>query len=138
MRINSNNSGWKGGNNNQRSKAAIQLVQEPDFYGVEGQDHTKGNVPLTEENRGKIGIALNVSDFTGSDTWIIDSGASDHMTFNSSLFTSLSPSSIPHITNANGESFPVLGTGSVIVTPTITLHHVLYVPALSHHLMSVS
>ena len=60
------------------------------------------------------------------------------MTFNPSLFTTLSPSSIPHVTNANGESFPVLGTGSVSVTPTITLHNVLFVPNLSHHLMSIS
>ena len=33
---NSNNSSWKGGNSTHKSKAAIQLVQEPDFYGVAG------------------------------------------------------------------------------------------------------
>ncbi|XP_024200240.1 uncharacterized protein LOC112203510 [Rosa chinensis] len=56
-----NNSGWRGGNNNtggrggrgggQRGKAAIQLVPEPDFYNIEGQDPSKGNVSLTKETR---------------------------------------------------------------------------------------
>ncbi len=35
-------------------------------------------------------------------------------------------------------SFPVLGIGSIQVTPTIVLNKVLYVPALSHYLLSVS
>ena len=57
---------------------------EPDFYGVGGQDLTTGM--CSQEKRGKIGIALKISDFTGSDTWRIDSGASDHMTFDKSFF----------------------------------------------------
>ena len=92
----------------------------------------------SQEKRGKIGIALKISDFTGSDTWIIDSGASDHMTFDKSFFPSLSPSPIPEVSNANGVSFPVLGIGSIQVTPTIVLNKVFYVLALSHHLLSVS
>ena len=63
---------------------------------------------------------------------------SDHMTFDKSFFSSLSPSLIPEVSNANGVSFPVLGIGSIQVTPTIVLNKVLYVPALSHHLLSVS
>ncbi|PRQ19620.1 putative RNA-directed DNA polymerase [Rosa chinensis] len=140
LRLNSNNSGWKRSNNGQKSKAAIQLVQEqePDFYDVEGQDQTKGNVSITQENRGKIGVALNVSGFTGSNTWIINYGASDHMTYDKSFFVTLSSPSITHVSNANGESFPVLGIGSVQVTPSITLYNALYVPSLSHHLLSMS
>ncbi|PRQ49627.1 putative RNA-directed DNA polymerase [Rosa chinensis] len=86
---------------------------------------------------GKIGMALNVSNFVGSDTWIIDSGASDHMTYDKSYFTDLSSPPVSYVTNANGEAFPVLGSGSVRVTPTLELHNVLYVPDLSHHLISV-
>ena len=139
----SNNSGWSGGSNtggsrSQRGKVAIQQVPEPDFYSVEGQDLSKDNVFLTKKTRGKIGIALHVSDFTGSDTWIIDSGATDHMTYDKSFFVSMSSPSISHVSNANGVSFPVLGIGSIQVTPSIVLHDVLYVPSLSHHLLSVS
>ena len=110
------------------------------FYGIEGRDLSKGNVSLTKtkETRGKFGVALHVANFTGGDTWIIDSGASDHMTYDKSFFVSMSSSSISHVSNANGASFPVLGIGSVQVTPSIILHDVLYVPSLSHHLLSVS
>ena len=87
--------------------------------------------------RGKIGMALNVSHFVGSNTWIIDSGASDHMTYDKSYFHELSPPPVSYVTNANGEAFPVLGKGSVHITPTLQLHNVLYVPDLSHHLISV-
>ncbi|PRQ21141.1 putative RNA-directed DNA polymerase [Rosa chinensis] len=86
---------------------------------------------------GKIGMALKVSNFVGSDTWIIDSGASDHMTYDKSYFTDLSSPPVSYVTNANGEAFPVLGSGSVRITPTLELHNVLYVPDLSHHLISV-
>ncbi|XP_062001613.1 uncharacterized protein LOC133718754 [Rosa rugosa] len=58
-RFNSNHSGWRGGSNTggsrgQRGKAAVQLVPEPDFYGVEGQDLSKGTVSLTKETRGSM------------------------------------------------------------------------------------
>ena len=82
-------------------------------------------------------MAFNISHSGSSDTWIIDSGASDHMTYDKSYFTILSPPPVPYVTNANGEPFPVVGTGSVRITPTIELRNVLYVPALSHHLISV-
>ena len=111
------------------------MVQELDFYGVGGQDLIEQN--LTTGKRGKFGIALQVSDFTGEDTWIIDSGASDHMTFDKSLFSSLSPSPVSKVSNVNGVYFPVLGIGTIPVTPTMVLTNVLFVPALSHHLLSV-
>ena len=57
---NSNNSSWRTNTSTHKSKAAVQLVQEPDFYGVAGQDHTGGT--------GKIGVVLHISDFTGSNT----------------------------------------------------------------------
>ena len=52
---------------------------------MEGQDHTnssgKNTALVIRKSQGKIGIALKISEFTGDNTWIIDSGASDHMTF---------------------------------------------------------
>jgi hypothetical protein len=123
-----------------KGKAAVQLVQEPDYYGVAGQDHPiiaaeQSSVAMI--GRGKIGMALQISSFISEDTWIIDSGASDHMTYDKSYFTHLSAPLVSSVTNANGEAFPVLGKGSIRVTPSLELHNVLYVPALSHHLISV-
>ena len=61
-----------------------EVSREPDFYGVGGQDLTIGM--CSQEKICKIGIALKISNFTDSDTWIIDSSASDHMTFDKSFF----------------------------------------------------
>lgn len=41
------------------------------------------------------------------------------------------------VTNANDESFLVLGMSLIHVTPSLELHNVFYVSALSHHLISV-
>lgn len=54
-----------------------------------------------------------------------------------SFFLSLNPPSISSVVNANGDSFPVLGIGSVRLTSSLTLHDVLYVPDLSHQLIYV-
>lgn len=54
----STNFGWRGGNSTGgrrgrdsglRGKAAVQLVPEPDFYGVAGQDPSQDNAPLPRE-----------------------------------------------------------------------------------------
>lgn len=55
-------------------------------------------------------------------TWIIDTGASDHMTFYSTLFTSLSSKSRHlYITSANGVPSPVIGEGSVPFSSALSL-----------------
>lgn len=120
--------------------AAVQLVPELDFYGVTGQDHhTTGGATLTTfiASRGKIGMTLKVSNFVGYATWIIDSGAFDHMTCDKYYFIELSSLPVSYVTNVNDEAFPVLGTWSVRITPTLHLHNVLYVSDLSHHLIFV-
>ncbi|KAI5330673.1 hypothetical protein L3X38_030071 [Prunus dulcis] len=49
----------------------------------------------------------------GSNTWIIDTGASDHMTYNDNMFDELSHNlSNPYITSANGLPSPVTREGS--------------------------
>ncbi|PRQ36075.1 putative RNA-directed DNA polymerase [Rosa chinensis] len=125
-----------------KGKAVVYLVQNSEYLGIAGKDHTTGKVDnpsvlMVGKGTGKIGMALKVSNFVGLDTWIIDSGASDHMTYDRKYFISLSTPSVSHVINANGESFHVLGVGSIRVTPTLVLHDVLYVFDLSHHLISV-
>jgi hypothetical protein len=70
--------------------------------------------------------------------WLLDSGATDHMTFDP---TDLSHHSSPRrtsIVNANGMISPVTGAGSVILSPSLHLSNTLLVPSLSHKLLSVS
>ncbi|KAG6387188.1 hypothetical protein SASPL_152374 [Salvia splendens] len=44
-------------------------------------------------------------------SWMLDSGASTHITGTKSLFSSFSPSSLPSVRLADGNYFPVTGTG---------------------------
>ncbi|XP_073226873.1 uncharacterized protein [Cicer arietinum] len=76
---------------------------------------------------------------TPSHTWIIDSGATDHMTGESSLFSSYSPCAGNHkIKIADGSLSAIAGKGSVILSPKLTLKDVLHVPNLSCNLLSIT
>ncbi|KAI5412874.1 hypothetical protein KIW84_057482 [Lathyrus oleraceus] len=74
-----------------------------------------------------------------SHTWIVDSGASDHMTSESTLFSSYSPcAGNQKIKITDGSFSAIAGKGSVVLSPMLTLKNVLHVPNLSCNLISVS
>ncbi|KAI5322143.1 hypothetical protein L3X38_031215 [Prunus dulcis] len=59
---------------------------------------------------------------TGSNTWIIDTGASDHMTYDAKFFDELfSNTCDPYITSANDLPSPITGEGTISLTPTLSL-----------------
>ncbi|CAL2238911.1 unnamed protein product [Prunus armeniaca] len=59
---------------------------------------------------------------TGSNTWIIDIGAFDHMTYDAKFFDELSSNTRdPYITSANGLPSPIFGEGTISLTPTLSL-----------------
>ena len=71
--------------------------------------------------------------------WIVDSGASDHMTQESKLFNSyISCSGKQKVFVANGSNIPVHGKGSIAINKHITLDSVLHVPEMSTNLLSIS
>ncbi|KAI5338359.1 hypothetical protein L3X38_017630 [Prunus dulcis] len=56
----------------------------------------------------------------GSNTWIIDTSASDHMTYDDNMFDKLSRNPRdPYITSANGLPSPVTGEGIIHQTTTL-------------------
>ncbi|XP_057540583.1 uncharacterized protein LOC130818430 [Amaranthus tricolor] len=71
-------------------------------------------------------------------TWIIDTGASDHMCHNEKLFiqTQILPKA-HHVTLPNGHVVNVHKVGSVHIHPNITLHNVLYIPQFKYNLLSI-
>ena len=76
---------------------------------------------------------------SSSSEWVIDSGATDHMTGNSSLFSTFQSQSPPStVTLADGSHSCVLGSGTIVPTPSIPLTSVLSLPNFSFNLMSVS
>ena len=72
-------------------------------------------------------------------SWVIDSGASSHMTGFPSVLTSYRPeTSIPDVRIADGGSCPVLGSGQSRATSSLPLQHVLYIPGFLANLLSIS
>ncbi|KAJ9682590.1 hypothetical protein PVL29_018499 [Vitis rotundifolia] len=71
--------------------------------------------------------------------WIIDSGASNHMTDAHHLFSIYSPyAGNLKVKIADGTLSPVAGKGSIRISESITLNPILDVPNLSCNLLSIS
>ncbi|XXG51738.1 hypothetical protein AAC387_Pa03g0243 [Persea americana] len=87
---------------------------------------------------GTLSKALNTSASNSSSTWIIDSGATDHMTFDVNHIHSMKPSEQPVVSTANGTPSSVIGEGSITLTKDLNLNSVLVVPSLHYNLLSVA
>ncbi|XP_048635048.1 uncharacterized protein LOC125608656 [Brassica napus] len=72
-----------------------------------------------------------------SGSWIIDSGATTHVCSDLARFSDLSTVTGVTVSLPNGHKEPISHIGSIIVSPTITLHNVLYVPSFRFNLISV-
>ena len=84
-------------------------------------------------------VKTNTCFLSSSSIWVIDFGATDHMTGNSSLFTTFQyyPST-SIITLADGSISCVLRSGTIHLTPIITLTSILSLPQFSFNLIFVS
>jgi len=74
-----------------------------------------------------------------SSKWIIDSGATDHITPDLKYFSSYSP--LPcdsFIIMPNGKHARIHNIGTIQLTPTLTLSNALHVPAFHYNLLSAS
>ena len=71
--------------------------------------------------------------------WILDFGASNHLSSNKDLFSSLNITSpLPTITLANGTQTMAKGIGFACPLPSLPLTFVLYVPDSPFNLISIS
>ena len=98
-----------------------------------------GNCSLAFSGECSNSHAFNVSDKDFSNSWVLDSRATDHMTNSSKVFTFYNPSpSNRKISTADGSLTTVAGLGEVCLSQSIVLKNVLHVPKLSTNLMSVN
>jgi len=73
------------------------------------------------------------------DTWIIDSGDSDHITPNLSLLHNVRPIQYPCcITMPNGRQASIRNVGSVFFSSGMELRDVLHIPEFQFNLLSIS
>ena len=85
-----------------------------------------GSTLAAEGNGGKV---LNISTPVSNSAWIIDSGATDHMTFDSRQVSPLKSFSQNFVSTANGTSISIIGEGSLSLTNALNLDSVLVIPS---------
>lgn len=84
-------------------------------------------------------FVMNSVDSLGCGTWIVDTGASNHMCSDRSLFLSLKPAhKITQVLLSDGSAKQVRTLGDIVLSDKITLTNVLYVRDFQHNLLSVS
>lgn len=70
--------------------------------------------------------------------WVIDSGASHHVTHDRSLFLEYKPLDHTYVTLPNGLTVQIEGIGFIQLTGALSLHNALFIPAFKFNLLSVS
>ena len=86
----------------------------------------------------------NVYEPKHSNKWFVDSGCSNHKTFNKSMFSSYTTSHTSSVELGNSNTVKVVGTGTVKIPISVNgirvncvLKNVLHVPELGYQLLSV-
>lgn len=72
-----------------------------------------------------------------SSLWILDTGATDHITFDLSSFVSYKILYM-YVYLPNGSQVLAYISGSVVISPSLTIHQVLYIPCFQVNLISVT
>ncbi|BAT82078.1 hypothetical protein VIGAN_03203000, partial [Vigna angularis var. angularis] len=100
---------------------------------VESMSKPSGSCTLSIKGK----ICLNIVGHMSEGIWILDSGATDHMTPCSVSFDSYGKRNKEQlITVANGQGIPICGSGNIILDSSIVLKDVLHVPQLANSLIS--
>ena len=141
-----NNSGGHNYSSTHRANAAVlgegsSITGQGESNNGSQEDACYGNfahfVHTNEGNTDCASVAIHKSNFD----WVLDSGASKHVTGNLKEFEQYSqypPTNKETIQTADGSAQPIMGIGTVQCTPTINLSSVLYVPAFPVNLVSFS
>ena len=90
--------------------------------------------PMCLMAKGKIKVNYKA----GGKYWVLDSGCSQHMTGNDSMFTSFEdPGDHEHVTYGDNTRGKVLGLGRIAISKDLSISNVLFVEALSFNLICV-
>ncbi|KAM1858820.1 hypothetical protein ACFX13_011213 [Malus domestica] len=104
------------GRKKESSRASFTTSES--FQDVSSSDHVPKALNTSS-------ISNSTSANTCNKSWIIDIGATDHMTSDASILHSLKTANQTFITSANGSISPVTGEDSLSLTSSLNLDHVL-------------
>ena len=97
-----------------------------------------GACSLTQSCQYSPSLAFSVLDMSFLGSWVIDSGATNHMTHSSQKFNTYSPCpSNKKIATTDGSLATVASQGEVRLNKSIVLKNVLHVPKLSTNFFSL-
>lgn len=82
--------------------------------------------------------ALHISTHSDNDDWILDSRATDHVTFDSNDFSHTTQPRRSRVANANGVIYPITRARIVTLSLSFLLSNTLLIPSLSNKLMFIS
>jgi hypothetical protein len=94
----------------------------------------------SQDDEDQMFVATCFSVQTSSDHWLIDSGCTNHMTFDKSLFRNLQTTEVAKVRIGNGDCIATKGKGTIAITTnsgTKTISDVLYVLDIDQNLLSV-
>ena len=103
------------------------------------QQDTNAQIANEDEND-HLFVATCFSGSISSDSCLIDSGCTNHMTHDKELFKELKPTKIARVRIDHGGHIPAKGIGTVAITThlgTKVIDDVLYVPGIDQNLLSV-
>lgn len=108
------------------------------FLGSLDKKTDKGTCSLANTGNTSYSYSEQVSKIMHQNSWVLDSGASDHMTHFPRLFISYYPClSSRKITMANGSLTTVAGQEDIFLNKNLILKNVLLVPKLFTNLISI-
>ncbi|TYK03050.1 TMV resistance protein N [Cucumis melo var. makuwa] len=100
---------------------------------------TVGPQEATNAPPTSISQSLGLISVDGTNLWILDSGATDHLTGFSEHFVTYTPcAGNEEIWIADGSLAPIAGKGQIVLYDGFSLQNVLHVPKLSYNLLSIS
>ena len=120
--------------NSKTNHHASVVVVEPSHTSTSNPEKASSFI-ATSRNVGK---ALHTSTPVSHSEWLIDLGATNHMTFDNNHIQSIKSLDQHIVSTTDGTASPVLGEGSISLTENLNLDSVLVVPSLNHNLLSVA
>ena len=103
------------------------------------QQEAKAKI-IEGEEEDQLFVATCFSSRSSSECWLIDSGCTNHMTNDMSLFKELKPTTITKVRIGNGDHLPVRGKGTIAIpsnSGTKTISNKLHGPDIDQNLLSV-